>query len=278
MLHVRGSVLVALVLFLQGAAWAQEGPPEEPVVQVRLVAEQGFVDVLYNGYQEGVDGTLLRLNDEGGQDTFLPFQRVSAEAVFSGRHQVILLYQPIDVRTQAVLRNDLRVAGVSFPAGTPVDLRYGFDFYRISYMYDLLPGAGRELAVGVSLQIRNASYSYTSADGLIRWRGANQGPVGTFKLRGRLPLGGPFWSALEADGFYLGGNFGAGGTYFVGSVFDVSLRGGARLMDWVDAYANVRYLGGQARGFGSTEPVTYARNALDTVTVTVGLILQLPGA
>jgi hypothetical protein len=275
---MRSFVLAVLVVCMGGVARAEE----EPFVQVRTVTELGFLDVVAHSYREGMDGTLFRFTQEGGQDNLYLFSRLSAEVKLAGRHNVTFLYQPLDIRTQVLLPEDELIAGLLFPAGTPVDIRYGFDFYRLSYMYDLLEGEDWELAVGASLQLRNATITFTSVDGLLRRTQRDVGPVPIIKVRARAPLGKQFWAGLEADGFYIQGSVldGSLRNEFTGSLFDVSLRGGVKLTEQIDAYLNLRYLGGGARGTerDNTDPGDgYTSNWLDTATVSLGFIFKLPG-
>ena len=70
-----------------------------------------------------------------------------------------------------------------FAAETPLNSTYGFPFWRISYLYDFLRRRGDEVSIGVSLQIRDATF--TSADGTLRADRRDVGPVPTLKFRGR---------------------------------------------------------------------------------------------
>ena len=105
------------------------------------------------------------------------FARVSAELELARRHHFVFLYQPLDLRTQVRVTRDLLVNNVPFARGTALDLRYGFDFYRFSYAFDLLPDPSAELSVGATLQLRNAVITFTSADGVNRTLNNNVGLV-----------------------------------------------------------------------------------------------------
>ena len=43
---------------------------------------------------------------DGGQDVYFPFKRISADFSFGPRHKLVMLYQPIDVRTEVQLPRD----------------------------------------------------------------------------------------------------------------------------------------------------------------------------
>ena len=222
--------------------------------EVRLGAEMGFLGVLRHNIQFGPGpyGTKLNYMTEGGQNILFPFQRMSAELHFKPRHTVVLLYQPLDLRTEARLVDELIVDSTLFPAGTAMNFRYGFDFYRASYQYDFWPESERELAVGVSLQIRNAAISFVSKDGELARAYNDIGPVPVIRFRGRLPVTGSSWVGTEIDGFYAQGKFVTGSTNvessFRGAILDASLRYGLSLNQTVDGFINARYVGGGAAG------------------------------
>ncbi len=279
---IRGITLGAL-LCLAGTAHAQEDRPTraEPALQLSAVSELGFVDVHANSVRFSTSGTLFRYTEEGGQDILYPWMRLSAELTWRGRHTAILLYQPLEVNTQVVLQRDLVVDDLTFVAGTPMDLRYGFPFYRASYLYDLLEGPGRELAVGGSLQLRNATIVFSSADGLLRRANRSLGPVPLLKVRGQWDLGPRYWWGFEADGIYAPIQyFNGSDNEATGALLDLSVRGGVRLSDSVDVFLNLRYLGGGAR---STEDDPekidfgdgYASNWLDLASVSLGARYRL---
>ncbi|MBN1205901.1 MAG: hypothetical protein JXB05_13375 [Myxococcaceae bacterium] len=272
-----------MLLGLSTAALAQERPPE-PRFQVRAVGELGFLDVHSHTVRYGQGGTLFRFTEEGGQDNLFLFTRLSAELSWRGRHTAVLLYQPIDLRGETLLSRDISFHDITFPAGTPLDVRYGFSFWRASYLYDLLSGPERELAVGASLQLRNATLTFTSADGLRRWASRDVGPVPALKVRGRYTFTWGAWLGLEVDGIYASGGFlNRDNTEdsFDAGLLDASVRAGMRVTDAVDVFLNLRYLGGGARGTDEEEAARgpgdgYSSNWLNTASVSLGFIYRLP--
>ncbi len=220
--------------------------------EVRLGSEMGFIGVLKHHIQFGKEGTEFNYVADGGQNVLFPFRRMSAELHLKPRHTIVLLYQPLDLRTEARLVNDLVVDSTLFPAGTAMNFRYGFDFYRASYQYDFWPQPDRELAVGVSLQIRDAAISFVSKDGSLARAYNDIGPVPVIRFRGRLPVSGSSWVGTEIDGFYAEGKFVTGSanveSSFRGAILDASLRYGLSLNQSVDGFINARYVGGGAAG------------------------------
>ena len=249
--------------------------------EVRVSTEMGFIGVLKHTIQFGKQGTRFDYVADGGQDVLFPFRRISAELHLKPRHTIILLYQPIDVRTETYLTKPLVVDTDTFPTGTPMNLRYGFDFYRVSYQYDFWPKPDRELAVGLSLQVRDASISFAPKDGSRIRAYDDLGPVPALRFRGRLPVTGGSWVGAEIDGFYAQGKVVTGSTNvqsaFRGAILDASLRYGLSLNQSVDAFLNLRYIGGGASGQQTVPRYRgdgYTDNWLGTVALSVGMYIK----
>lgn len=276
----------ALTALFGSAAWAGSPEAEDSVLNdpgrrfaVRLHAELGFLAVLEHRLKLGTDGTYVDLRGDLGQDTLFAFGRLSGDVDigWARRHTVVLLYQPLQLRTQAVTERDLVVDGAVFRAGTPIDFRYGFPFWRISYLYDILPGDA-EVGFGGSVQIRNANLEYASKDGVQLRAARDVGPVPVVKFRGRGFVRGRFWLGGEIDGFYAPIRYINGGRSDVeGAIVDASIRGGLALNYGVDTFLNLRYIGGGARGT-SSDPDPFAdgftANWLHFLTLSVGVSLR----
>lgn len=247
----------------------------------RASAELGALQVREHTIQFGQNGTKLDYVSDGGQNILFPFRRLSAELHLKPRHTVVFLIQPLDVRTEATLEDPLVVDSDTFPAGTGMNLRYGFDFYRFSWQYDFCPKPERELAVGLSLQLRNASISFASQDGEQLRVYQDLGPVPVVRLRARLPLTDQTWFGAEVDGFYAQGKVTTGSTNvesgFKGAILDASLRYGMSLNESIDGFFNLRYLGGGASGQQENPENPgdgYTDNWLGTVSISLGCYLK----
>ena len=248
---------------------------EPPVVEWSLGAELGFLAVASHIIQLGNDGTRFDYRRDGGQDVLFPFFRLSTDLKFKGRHAIVFLYQPLKLTGETVLAEDTVFDGVTFAAGTPLNSTYGFPFWRISYLYDFLRRKGDEVALGFSLQIRNATITFTSADGAQRASRRDVGPVPTLKFRGRWGFENGVWWGTEIDGMYAPVSVINGSDEEItGAILDASLRVGYDFSDRVSGYFNLRYLGGGAVGTESnpTPPSDgYTKNWLHFVTVSLGI-------
>lgn len=254
-------------------ARADAEAPQVALVGLRAVGELGFLSVLDHRAQFGRSGSHFDYVDEGAQDKLFPAVRMSIEAS-AGRHQLIFLYQPLELATTAKLRRDVRVDDVLFEAGTPVKLVYGFPFYRLTYQYDLLPRSDRELSIGLALQLRNATIDFESADGTQLASNGGVGPVPLLAARGRWAVGQGMWLGFETVGFYAPVSFINGDDNdVIGAILDASLRFGVTLPGDAEAFVNVRYLGGGSQGDdeeANPPDDGYTRNWLHFLFVTVG--------
>jgi hypothetical protein len=281
MLRYRYLLLVALLVSAAtpvAASWLNN--PDNSY-EVTLAPETGFLGVLRHHIQFGKEGTQFNYVADGGQDILFPFNRMSAELHLKPRHTIILLYQPLDIRTETYLTKPLVVDTDTFPAGTAMNLRYGFDFYRVSYQYDFWPEPDRELAIGLSLQVRDASISFGPKDGSNARVYDDLGPVPILRFRGRLPIAGGSWVGTEIDGFYAQGKVVTGSTNvessFKGAILDASLRYGLSLNQSADAFINLRYIGGGASGQQATPQYRgdgYTDNWLGTFALSVGMYIK----
>ena len=242
-------------------------------VRVRPIAELGAIFVAWHHYQGGSDGTEFDWRRDGGQASASFTWRLSAELELFARHNLILLYQPIDLRTRATLSEDLRVNGLTFPSGTPMQFRYGFDYYRLSYLYDFLADRDNELAIGLSMQLRVADLEFSSLDGKLQRTSQNLGPVPLVKLRGRYTFDNDVFLGTEIDGIAI--QFPSEQGSVLGLFFDTSLRVGYSPTQFIETFLNLRYLGGGARGPGSRALSSefgdgYNNNFIHAMTLSIG--------
>lgn len=250
-----------------------------PVVEWSLGAELGFLAVVSHIVQFGDDGTRFDYREEGGQDTLFLFFRLSTDLKFKGRHAITFLYQPLKLNGETVLAEDTVFDGVTFPQGTPLNSVYGFPFWRISYSYDFLRRRGDEVSLGFGLQIRNATITFTSADGTLRADRRDVGPVPLIKFRGRWGFDNGVWWGTEIDGIYapISGINGSD-EEITGAFLDASLRVGYDFTEKVSAFFNVRYLGGGAEGTEQdpTPPSDgFTKNWLHFITFSIGVELRV---
>jgi len=239
--------------------------------------EIGFVAPMAHHITFGRDGSRVDYIREGGQDNLFLFWRIQAQLAFRQRHIVTALYQPLNLLSTDVNNRDITVSGLTFPAGTPMTFRYGFDFYRLTYHYVWGPWKGFSIGVGGGLQLRNATIDFTSADGTLSRTNRNIGPVPLIKIWQRYQPLDFFWMEFEFDGFWAGDKIINGSTNKVeGAIVDMSLRVGFEITTFLDAYLNVRYLGGGAEGISKPKEYSdgYTKNWIHTLIFSLGVRIK----
>jgi hypothetical protein len=247
---------------------------EDSWYKFKLGYEKGFLGFISHTIQFGINGTNFNYIEEGGQNVLFPFTRITADLKMNERHNFTFLIQPFEIFTSSLPERDIIVEDVTFPEGTPINLKYGFTFYRLSYLYDFQKEWNKEFSVGLSFQIRNASIIFSSADGELISVNNNIGPVPILKIRWQKPLGESAWIGSEIDGFYASGRYITGSANdFEGAIIDASLRFGLELTDYLNTFLNLRYLGGGASGTEEDE-AKYTDNWLKTFSVSLGFYLQ----
>jgi hypothetical protein len=211
---------------------------------------------------------------------------LSGDVLLGSRHRLVFLVQPIDIRTEVLVpATGLSVDGADFGPGTPIELRYGFDFYRLSYLYDFFKDPRNELAVGASLQIRDAVITFSgvddiTGDNIIRSE-RDVGPVPALKFRAKYYLSDYVWLGSEIDGIYAAGRGVTGSNQvdpkFVGAIIDASLRAGFTTRPPVDVFLNLRYLAGGAEGTDTSDTGPgdgYVKNWLHAFSVSLGVTVR----
>jgi hypothetical protein len=171
---------------------------------------------------------------------------------------------------------DIREKGVTFAAGQPLTTTFSFPFSRLSYVYRVVNGAGGNLELGASGQIRNARTTFESGDGTRFAMSQGIGFVPALKARGRLDFASGFWLGVELDGIYapisvLNGS----DDETKGAILDASVRAGVALPARSELFFNVRYLGGGATSGGDRAPPDYVKNWLHFVFFGLGAQIDL---
>jgi len=289
------AVLAALVFAVPVHVSAESTPPS-PAVTVRPSLELGFVDVPHHTLQFGENTDEFDYVTQGGQEILFPFRRLRIDVGIGERqrHHVSLLYQPLTFETVTQMEETLTIDNETFNTGQVVDLVYGFDFWRGSYVYRFVDRAPWEFDAGISFQIRNASIRFKAQGGDPTDSEPSQnelvvsqdtGPVPVLRARSRYTFASGYWLEGEADGFYASNAFINGADYpFTGWIWDAAVSAGARIHPMTEAYLTVRTIGGGAEGT-STDPrdtwtqsvaggdERYTANAIATVAVTAGFRL-----
>lgn len=268
--------MLMLSMLLAGAfagdAGFQLNDPDKEV-QLELVAEAGALAPLYHTLQFSSYGDKLDYIEEGGQDNLFPFVRPTARLHWR-RQTFSLIWQPLELNSTVVLDRDLQIDDVLFEAGTPIDMRYGFPFFRLSWGHRVTKGENFDVTIGLGAQIRNATIGFTAVDGS---RSETNRDIGLVPLL-ELELAGRFDSGLfleyELDGFYAPIRYlnGRGDVDVIGAIIDTQLRAGYQLADPIEAFLGLRWIGGGGSGTGTPDGTGdgYTDNWLHFFVISVG--------
>lgn len=265
------SAMMIVGIALAPSVLHAEGPT--PSYLVRPTIELGGVAVLSHRVQFGREGTYFDYVRDGGQDNLFFAWRLSVDVELASDHLVTLLYQPLALDTRARLARELVLDGVTFPAGAPMAFKYGFPFFRVSYIYQVVRAGGTTLGVGGSAQIRNATIEFSALDGSELSSYRNIGFVPLLRARLEHELGSGVFFGAEVDGIYApipGANGSA--NRVTGALLDASVRLSLVVAEQARLFLNVRYLGGGATGQSDPEPFSdgYTRNWIHLLNISVG--------
>ncbi len=216
----------------------------------KMSFEYGYVGVYTHTIQFGTNGTAVNYITDGGQENLYPVSKFTFEWMVGKKHSLIFLYQPLTIDTESVLKRDITVDNVTFTSNTSMTFKYGFDFYRLSYLYTLIDNPRFKWEIGLSVQIRDASIIFRSLDGTQSVANQGLGIVPILKTRALLNLSDLYYLETEIDGFYAWGTVfnGTTDTDFIGSILDANLRFGWHLTEDLDSALVLRSLGGGALG------------------------------
>lgn len=270
-----------LSLALAGTPDAKDGMLAGRSVAVRLRAELGAVAQLSHRLQIGSDGTYVRIPKQLGQDVLFPLTRFQIDLDLGQRrrHTVALLYQPLNFQSTVAPEDDLVVGDRTFEAGQGLDFQYSFPYWRLTWLYDLVPANDTEVAFGLGLQLRNANIVYAAVDGSDVVSSRNIGPVPLLAFRGRGSLTGPAWLGGELQGFWAPIRLlnGSAENDVEGLIADGSVTLGLSGPKGAEGTLTLRYIGGGAVGTSSNpDPFQdgYTRNWLHFAGLTLGAVLR----
>jgi len=209
--YLRPNVLLAAFLVLMSAApltWSQDSAPG-------FVLETEFGP----GWQSRNDvqipndslGTKFALDDISGSGPWLT-ARLNLLWDINEKHGVRVLLAPLAFEETGALRSDVDFAGGDFQASEPVEARYKFNSWRVSWRYHSINRDRWDLWLGATLKIRDAEIRLTQ--GQVTATDDDVGFVPLFYLASRYRLGERWTFNAELDAL-------AGGP---GRAIDLGLR------------------------------------------------------
>ena len=235
-------LLISALGFSEGSLINRDNFP----VDFFLESELGTIGIQYHTIRIGPASTASTFDfvNEGGQEILYRFERYNAGLIIGNQHRISFLYQPLEITTETVFDEDRLIDGVTFTAGTPMEISYGFPFYRITYGYDFLKSEKIDLGIGGALQLRNASIVFKQLDGEQMTVSQNLGPVPALYLFGRYNFANGLFVLTDITGLYASSKIINGANFdFEGSILDASLRGGYTLKNNIDLFMESKISG-----------------------------------
>lgn len=285
-MNKKNLLMTTLFAFLNSfsfASMAYEGGSvhqKESWFELHASIEYGVTSVVGHAIQFGSANPTFNLAKEGGQTTLFPFWRFGVEMQLLRYHTLELLYQPIYLDTQGVSAQNVQFDLTAFAAGTPIDSRYYFPFYRLSYFYHIVDDETVLFSMGGGLQIRNTTIAFASANGANRFATSNVGPVPLVTARFKYNFANGLWVVVDAGGIWapIPGLNGSG-SLVTGWLYDAAVQGGLDINDRFLLFMSARLIGGGANGDGVARDSgqTYSYNALNALNFSTGLTYHYPG-
>jgi len=185
---------VALATTMAVGAGARSGAAGE---RLSLDVEGGLV---WSGYNDvripGDGGTLFSFSEELSTQRS-PFLRARVGFRLADRHHLLLLLAPLRLSADGTIARDVLFQGERFAANTPLEGRYRFDSYRLTYRYDVRRTAGLQIAVGLTVKVRDAAVGLSSSS--VTSEKTNVGPVPLLHARARVALARATAALIEVD-------------------------------------------------------------------------------
>ena len=275
------STICLLLLANSNFAFAEEAKKIDKETYPKLSAtlEYGFLAVLDHKIQFSENNTYFDYRKDGGQNNLFNVGKYSLDLDFNENNKFVFLYQPLSLVTQNNLPIDIKEDNIDFPKGTPMKFTYDFPFFRASYLYDFDKDKFDELALGLSLQLRNANIEFESLDGKKLVSRKNVGPVPIIKFRYKKKFHEKLWAGTDIDGFYAPKSYlnGSNNTV-IGAILDANVSLGTNISEKYFPYLNLRYIGGGGVGKSNDKQVfgdSYSNNWLNFFTFTLGMNTQI---
>jgi hypothetical protein len=129
-----------------------------------LDIESGYV---FNGYNDvqipGDTGTRFSLTEDLKAESSI-FYRLRMGIQFNKRHTISALYAPLSIQASGKLNTPVIFFEEEFSAGVPLDGRYTFNSYRLTYRYTLKNSQKWKIGLGFTAKIRDAAVKLSGED------------------------------------------------------------------------------------------------------------------
>lgn len=104
-------------------------------------------------------GTPFSLTKDLGADDPKAFFRGRLTWHVGERHDISLLYAPLELDYRGQFNRPVQFAGTNFAAGTPTNGTFRFDSYRLTYRYNFVQTEECVFGLGLTAKVRDAEVS-----------------------------------------------------------------------------------------------------------------------
>lgn len=180
----------------------------------------------------GTGGTDFSLSDIK-QGPF-PGYRLYVGHRFQERHEIRLLYAPLEIQLDTEFSKPISFAGTNFAAATPSTALYKFNSYRATYAYHFEPDGNWKYALGFTAKIRDAEVRL--AQGALAQSKSNVGFVPLLNFQAEYDFGEGWLARLDFDGLAAP----------QGRAFDIGIFVDRKVDDAYSVFAGYRTIEGGA--------------------------------
>lgn len=135
--------------------------------QIHAELETGLAFNTYNElrFPNGTNSTadaLTITNELGKSNTY--FYRLRAGYTINKKHTISALYAPLTFDYSGSFSRDYTIGENTFLANTPIDARYRFNSYRITYRYEWFNEGAWHFGIGLTGKVRDARIAVNSGN------------------------------------------------------------------------------------------------------------------
>ncbi|HTF82065.1 MAG TPA: hypothetical protein VL947_10080 [Cytophagales bacterium] len=157
--------------------------------------------------------------------------RARASYTIAQRHVISLLAAPLTIKSSGSFDNDVTYSGFTYKRNTPVEARYMFNSYRLTYRYLLLAHDKITFGLGITGKVRHADIALKSSEGSSNYPDLGFVPLINLYLRYDPTKHWAF--LLEGDG--LASRQGRAADFFGGVAYkfteDFAIKAGYRVLE-----------------------------------------------
>lgn len=125
--------------------------------QLQLDVETGAALSGYNKVRIPGDGGTFIDFSESLVSTPTAFYRLRLSYTINDKHTISALFAPLTIRYNGEFGEELQFLGTTFAATQPLDVRYQFNSYRLTYRYNFPRTQHFQFGVGATAKIRDAA-------------------------------------------------------------------------------------------------------------------------